>query len=123
MRNGPYILVVAPKEYPGKKYRGRYCYKHSLVWWEATGEIVGVGQIIHHTNENKHDNRIENLELMTTNEHSSHHGGRVAARSVRLGVCPSCGNQFVQKKRPVQVFCSRRCIGLYNHAGRKKNAL
>ena len=34
MINGDYILVVAPPDYPGVKYRGRYCYEHRLVWWK-----------------------------------------------------------------------------------------
>lgn len=37
MRCGPYILIIPPPEYPGKKYRGRYAYEHHVVWWENTG--------------------------------------------------------------------------------------
>jgi hypothetical protein len=31
VRNGKYTLVVAPAEYPGMRYRGRYVYEHHLL--------------------------------------------------------------------------------------------
>lgn len=74
MKNGPYELIVAPEEYPGMKYRGRYCYEHHLVYWRAHGVIPEPGQIIHHINENKRDNRLVNLELMDVGDHGRHHG-------------------------------------------------
>ena len=33
MINGDYILVVAPDDYPGVRYREKYCYEHYLVYW------------------------------------------------------------------------------------------
>ncbi len=73
VRNGPYLVVVPPDGYPGPIYRGRYAYEHHVVYWKVYGVVPGRGQIIHHENENKHDNRIENLKLMTHSEHSRHH--------------------------------------------------
>lgn len=35
VKNGPYELVIAPEEYPGKKYRGRYAYEHRVNYWRA----------------------------------------------------------------------------------------
>jgi hypothetical protein len=71
MRNGPYILVIAPDEYPGKRYRGRYAYEHHLVWWQNTGQLVPPGFDLHHKDEVKTNNVFQNLELKT-------HGGHVA---------------------------------------------
>lgn len=73
MRNGPYILVGAPEDYPGPKYRGRYCYEHHLVWWENGGQLPRVGELIHHVNHDKTDNQYENLELMTVSAHTRQH--------------------------------------------------
>ena len=39
MKNGDYILVKAPTNYPGKKYRNKYCYEHHLVYWQHYGII------------------------------------------------------------------------------------
>lgn len=74
MRNGPYELVVAPDEYPGMKYRGRYCYEHHLVWWLKTGKTISADEVIHHVNGQKRDNRFCNLEKMTRSDHAKHHG-------------------------------------------------
>jgi hypothetical protein len=119
MKNGPYELVVAPDGYPGKRYRGRYCYEHHLVWWQAHGELPGPGECIHHKNDNKRDNRIENLKLKTKLRHVGDHSHKRGRTMVRFK-CPACEKKFVrQKRRSVDrrsssahlFFCSRRCIG------------
>ena len=46
-----------------------YVKEHKLVWTNANGDIPG-GHVIHHKNGIKDDNRLENLELMTTSEHN-----------------------------------------------------
>lgn len=73
MRNGPYILVVAPEDYPGKKYRGRYVYKHILVFWKNTGRLPLPDHVIHHKNDDKHDNKFDNLEEKHKGVHSGDH--------------------------------------------------
>ena len=76
MKNGPYTLVKAPEDYPGKKYRGKYVYEHHLVWWKETGEIVPPGCNVHHKNEIKTDNRFDNLEILSHQEHAKEHGAK-----------------------------------------------
>jgi len=73
MRNGPYELVVAPPDYPGMHYRGRYCYEHHLVYWRAHGVVPEPGQVIHHIDGDKRHNVATNLELMEAGEHSTEH--------------------------------------------------
>lgn len=73
MRNGDYILVTAPKDYPGVKYRGRYVYEHQLVWFQSRGRLVPYGCMVHHVNGDKHDNRPENLEVVDNVLHGIRH--------------------------------------------------
>lgn len=47
-------------------------FEHRRVWREA-GRAVPDGFVLHHVNENKSDNRLENLELMQRGEHGRHH--------------------------------------------------
>lgn len=117
MRNGEYELVVAPDDFPGKKYRGRYCYEHTLVYWEHTGIVPRSDECIHHKNEKKRDNRFENLELKKKGDHSKEHTQERGRAFVRLR-CPSCHKIFEREKRRTHLvkkssatFCSRRCIG------------
>ncbi len=112
MKNGKYILVVAPPEYPGKKYRGRYCYEHLLVWWKHTNDIVSKGFVIHHKNKDATDNRFENLEKLSVKAHNEHHGKEHSV--TKIGKCPNCKKEFIAKKRPVQKFCSRYCSGQFS---------
>ena len=46
---------------------------HRLVIENKIGRRLKTDEVVHHINENKLDNRIENLELMTREEHTSHH--------------------------------------------------
>ena len=50
-----------------------YAYEHILVWVSAGNQRPQKGEIVHHVNENKDDNRIENLKLMTRSVHNAHH--------------------------------------------------
>ena len=50
--------------------------EHHLVYWEKHGVVPdwkNKREVIHHVNGDSHDNRIENLVLMTQSEHVSFH--------------------------------------------------
>ena len=113
MKNGDYILVVAPDWYKGKRYRKRYCYEHHLVWEKETGCPVPDGCIIHHKDGNKYNNTISNLQLMGNKEHCAMHSTK--GRTMLECKCPSCGKIFCKEKRNLYkkrlVFCSKHCVG------------
>lgn len=119
MKNGPYEMVVAPTDYPGKRYRGRYCYKHHLVWWQHTGEIPGRKEVVHHKNENKMDNAFENLEKTAKSEHTKHHMEKVTKEATVERVCVHCKSVFsilrheVAKRIEQQELAKGRFDGLY----------
>lgn len=116
MKNGPYEMVVAPKEYPGRKYRSRYVYEHHLVWWQRTGEVVPDGCLIHHKDENKRNNKFRNLELKSISDHSKDHAkSRIRRQKLK---CSSCGSKFEMaasdyrykyKVGQRNFYCSRAC--------------
>ena len=97
MKNGDYTLVRAPDEYPGTKYRGRYCYEHLLVFWQTHGFLPKNGEIVHHKDGNKHNNSPDNLALMKTSEHVSMHKKEQSKNYVEL-ICPGCQKVFVREK-------------------------
>ena len=121
MKNGPYELVVAPDDYPGKRYRGRYCYEHHLVWWREHGSLPASDECLHHVNENRRDNRLSNLRLKLKKKHSSEHTSRRGRRVAQL-CCPTCGVELVRATRLTHLarskgkltFCSSRCVGRFN---------
>lgn len=52
---------------------GQYVFEHILVMEKKIGRYVQPGEVVHHINHNRKDNRIENLQLMTASEHSRLH--------------------------------------------------
>lgn len=65
-----YVLVYAP-DHPASRKRG-WVLEHRMVWHDANGPIPK-GHVIHHINEDKQDNRIDNLECLTMAEHAMKH--------------------------------------------------
>lgn len=124
MKNGPYDLILAPESYPGKLYRGRYCYKHTFVYWKNTGILPSAGQVIHHKNGKKRDNRFSNLELVNGPEHSAEHRLNFFSflcdhcRALSMVVRSSLVSKIKAGRR--YFFCSRSC-GSLAYRARTKN--
>ena len=117
MKNGPYILVKAPADFPGKKYRGVYAYEHTVVWWLHTRIIPPEGYQIHHKNECRTDNRFENLEMVFKRTHMKLHMSK-KERAITLLICDACKKPFQIQTRNYTVkknqgqehfYCSRAC--------------
>jgi HNH endonuclease len=128
MRNGPYELVAAPADFPGKRYRDRYCYEHTLVWWLNTGRLPLPGHVIHHDNENKRDNRFENLKEKTNQAHTAEH---TRERHPLITVpCGNCGSGFaipagrvmVRKRQSKSglLFCGHACQAKFQKPAKKR---
>lgn len=109
-------MVVAPKDYPGRLYRSRYVYEHQLVYWQNTGNLVPPGYIVHHKNEDKHDNRFENLELKTSSQHAADHNPEIESIEHICGFCaklfklkPSKFRERIKQTESGLLFCGRSC--------------
>jgi len=110
MKNGPYELVVAPKTYPGKKYRGKYAYEHHIVYWRNFNVVPVKGKVVHHKNGKKRDNRISNLELISEQEHRIHH--IKPAKTIEIE-CWGCEKKFVITQRVYRTRKRQTKTGLY----------
>lgn len=67
-----YVKVRVGTAHPLSDPNG-YAYEHFLVWCSAGRQRPAAGETLHHRNEDKTDNRIDNLELLTRAEHNAVH--------------------------------------------------
>lgn len=79
--------------------------EHRHVMQEYLGRTLGSDEHVHHINENRSDNRIENLMVMTASEHISHHH-KLNRWSQKHDCCQSCGT--TDRRHDSHGLC-RRC--------------
>lgn len=70
LRNG-YIMIIS-KGHPRATKEG-YVFEHILKMEKKIGRHILLDEVVHHKNENRSDNRLSNLELMSSSAHRSHH--------------------------------------------------
>ena len=56
---------------------------HRLIWEDWYGKPVPKGCVIHHINQNKTDNRIQNLQCVSRSNHQRFHSTHLSEESIR----------------------------------------
>lgn len=69
-----YVKILSPN-HPNKDFRG-YVKEHRLVMEQHLGRYLTRDELVHHRDENKQNNKIENLQLITRSKHQNHHNPR-----------------------------------------------
>jgi hypothetical protein len=105
-RKDGYILVRNPKN-PLKSIL-----EHRLIMSEYIGRELEINENVHHKNENKSDNRIENLELLSHGQHTTlHHKKEPKEKLMRLVKCLYCNIEFYKRINQInntkRNFCSK----------------
>lgn len=67
-----YVKVRVGLNHPLADPNG-YAYEHLVIWCAAGRPRPGPGETLHHESEDKTDNRLGNLKLLTRGEHNAHH--------------------------------------------------
>lgn len=116
---GDYNYAVV-RDHPNATVHG-YVLHHRVVMENHLGRLLNANEVVHHINESKKDNRIDNLQLMTMAEHASLHGNQ-KGRTMMECKCPNCNIIFHRDKRKTHVgkkmgnytCCSPRCRGQFS---------
>lgn len=95
--------------------------EHREVMEKHLGRRLTSEEIVHHKDEDKRNNDLENLELTDLSSHSSHHLSR-PTEMVHL-ICEYCDKEFErlarhergnQKRGKHGPFCGRSCAGRWS---------
>ena len=90
------------------RFRGIRYLAHRLAWYYVHGEDPGELQI-DHINGDKHDNRIENLDLVTARENTRRHR-RLTPRDLPEGVYRTYYDKYMAQ---VKVNGRRKHLGVF----------
>lgn len=72
------------------------------------GRFLTLEEEVHHKNGNPLDDRIDNLEVLTTYEHRMKHHPRVLPKAFE---CPVCGKIFLLTSRQITMHRYHRSVG------------
>jgi hypothetical protein len=110
---GKYIFAKIP-EHPNAVEHG-YVLEHRIVMENHLNRLLKDDEIVHHINDNKKDNRIENLQLMIRGEHERFHNVK---RCKYIIINCFCGNKrrmrekeynWLKNRGQKNFYCSHRC--------------
>ena len=80
---GGRILVYAPWHPMATLCGSKYILEYRLIAEKKLGRMLRRNEVVHHINENPHDNSPENLEVMTKSEHTRMHSTGVKHYGVK----------------------------------------
>lgn len=115
-RNG-YVMLNIPDHH--RASTDGYVYEHVVLAEKYIGRSLKPEEVVHHENEIKDDNSIENLKIFrTSSDHTRYHntgikvmmddGTYIAPEIKRLLSCEQCGSTFEFKSKRSK-YCSQKC--------------
>lgn len=109
---GDYTYAVVTPEHPNATSTG-YVLEHRVVMENHLGRLLTRREVVHHRDENKKNNDLSNLEVMTKGQHTRHHARPAAWVDLTCGFCTTPfrrrANQRPEVKGATHTFCTRRC--------------
>lgn len=124
-KGGGYRYCRTDPPHPNANSNGLYPL-HRVLMENHLGRLLSSDEHVHHKDENKSNDVIENYELLTNAEHARRHAAERAVEAIEL-VCPACKAEFtlapniyrlrLKRSSTGQLGCSRRCGNILSHLG------
>ena len=121
-KGGGYKYCRTKPKHPKENSKGLYPL-HRVLMENKIKRLLKRGEVVHHKNENKDDNRLENLEILSISEHTRIHCSTVANVKIK---CSWCQKQFelkphryrlrLKRNKSKKLFCSNKCGALYQYS-------
>ena len=86
--------------------------EHTYVMYNHIGRKLTNEECVHHIDRDKKNNKIENLLLLTHEEHRHLHVKEDMGITYNNFICVTCGNTYILKSSSEQQFCSSSCFSL-----------
>lgn len=100
--------------------------EHDVIWEAANGPIPK-GYDVHHKDEDKLNNDMDNLELLKKVDHKRVHSGCYEQHGIIWKPCRKCGvswpvNDYYKRKDGISPWCRPCCIANAVENKRKRRA-
>jgi hypothetical protein len=91
-----YVLIYKPEYHRAMKSSGYdgYVYEHIYIVEESLGRHLTKDEHVHHLDENRSNNRIDNLIVLSNKDHGKLHGYLNRLKS-----------QYYTKQEPYEIYC------------------
>ncbi len=117
-----YTLIRFP-EHPHAKPNG-YVYEHRLIMEVEIGRFLNRDEHVHHKNENKSDNNIENLVLKDKHQHHKDHFANLSPEIKDKWIIELRKSAAKRRKPRALIVCGCGCGGKFlspDKKGRRKS--
>jgi hypothetical protein len=108
-----YVAVWNPEYAQATGRAKRQIQQHIIVMEQHLGRRLAKGECVHHIDEDRANNDLSNLRLMSNGEHCRLHRIQSAERrgiKPTLYICPWCGAEFTAPRYvPTRKYCSHSC--------------
>jgi len=98
---------------------GTQSLEHRIIMEKHLGRKLLTNELVHHINDDKSDNRIENLKIITRSEHMKLHWEKIT-KSLLNNItfkCDNCGKELTRSmsdyKNRKNHYCSNHCQQIY----------
>lgn len=118
VKSGSYLYAVVP-EHPNK-YLHDYVLLHRILIENKLKRLLTANEVVHHKNKNTFDNRLINLEVLSSLEHKRQHGYAQGKKLLKCK-CPQCHCIFIRERRNSHLikggyasYCSHSCSAKFS---------